>query len=64
MGDEVWMWLHRKYGMSRTIKNCIHYKQTTSLTLMVQTMVNLIDKKIKLMTWNSQKVNELWQEQY
>ena len=35
-------------------KNYIQLKQTTALTFLFQTMVNLINKTMKLMTWNVQ----------
>ena len=46
VSDEVWMWVHQKYGMSRILKNCIWLKETTALTLLFPTMIYLIDEKI------------------
>ena len=41
VSDEVWMWVHQKYGMSQTIRFFIQYKQATALTNLLPTMVDL-----------------------
>ena len=39
-------------------KNYIHSKQTTALSSLLPTMIDWIDETMKLITWNSQTVND------
>ena len=58
-----WMWVmkyececNKNMEWVKLCKNCIHPKQTNSLTLLFLPMVSWIDKTMKLTNWNSQTV--------
>ena len=66
LSDEVWMWVHQKYGMGRIVKKYIQSKETIAPTLLFSTMVDWIDKKMDMIyeVWMSVNQNMEWLKLY
>ena len=71
--DEVWRWVHQKYAMIQIVKNDIHLKLTTDLTLLLPMMLYWINETINhsdevcgwlhqkyVMSWIIQKLHLVW----
>ena len=62
VSDEVWMWVHWKYGISWIVWKYFLFETNTDLTLMCPMIIDWIDKIMKHITCNAKAVKYSWQQ--